>query len=90
MLFLELDFDAGYVSGEEDKTMQSPVTTSPSSSVSTRSASKSIRSRQPWLPRDKQALASMKGKGWSDERIAKALGRSGGAVAQQCRKQREE
>ncbi|KAI0859183.1 hypothetical protein F4860DRAFT_516049 [Xylaria cubensis] len=45
---------------------------------------------QRWRPEDRQRLKDMKEKGWPNDRIAMALGRSAGAVAQQWRKQVKE
>lgn len=44
--------------------------------------------RHAWTPEDRQRLREMKRKGWTDERIGRALGRSPGAISQQWRKQK--
>lgn len=47
-----------------------------------------IRKWRPWTPRERRQLQRMKQRGWDDDRIGAALGRSGGAVDQQWRKQK--
>lgn len=81
-----LDFDIGdaRVDGDEE---ESSVLMSPPSLVTTSALGRSPR--RPWLPEDKRQLVAMKQKGWTNVRIAKALGRSQGAVSQQWRKQVE-
>lgn len=54
-----------------------------------RRISSARRSARAWLPEDRRRLRSMKRKGWDEERMASALGRTRGAVSQQWRKQRQ-
>ncbi|KAI1154766.1 hypothetical protein F4825DRAFT_145347 [Nemania diffusa] len=56
----------------------------PKPGVERRAASKF---RRIWHQEDRQHLSELKGKGWSNQRIAEELQRSQGAVEQQWRKQ---
>ncbi|KAG6354876.1 hypothetical protein INS49_003957 [Diaporthe citri] len=48
-----------------------------------------VSSRRRWLPDDRKQLRKMKKQGWSNTRIAGALGRSPGAISQQWNKEKE-
>lgn len=65
--------------------VESPASAYAANLSTARATRKTGHSRRPWLPQDKRQLAGMKGKNWSIERIARVLGRSDGAVAQQWR-----